>query len=106
MGRATLTMTLRYKHLSPAHKLEAVRRLERSRSDGPTGTRTGTEPAEATMDDDDTPGPSGRVVDGRRKWRRAGSNGRPRDCESGDGLESSTLGDTQARNHGGLRRGE
>jgi len=37
MGHKTLAMTLRYAHLSPAHKLDAVCRLDR-----PTGTTTGT----------------------------------------------------------------
>jgi integrase len=39
MGHKTLAMTLRYAHLSPAHQLEAVRRLDVE----PTGTTTGTE---------------------------------------------------------------
>jgi site-specific recombinase XerD len=41
LGHETLTMTLRYAHLSPAHQLEAVKRL-----DEPTGTTTGTSPKE------------------------------------------------------------
>jgi integrase len=39
MGHKTLTMTLRYAHLSPAHQLAAVRRLDTE----PTGTTTGTD---------------------------------------------------------------
>jgi len=42
MGHETHTMTLRYSHLSPAHKLDAVQRL----SSKPTGTTTGTEQPE------------------------------------------------------------
>ncbi len=37
MGHKTLEMTLRYAHLSPEHRLTAIRRL-----DPPTGTTTGT----------------------------------------------------------------
>jgi site-specific recombinase XerD len=39
MGHKTIAMTLRYAHLSPAHQLAAVRRLDVE----PTGTTTGTE---------------------------------------------------------------
>jgi len=39
MGHKTVTMTLRYSHLSPAHQLDAVQRLARKS----TGTTTGTE---------------------------------------------------------------
>jgi hypothetical protein len=39
MGHKTIAMTLRYAHLSPAHRLAAVRRLDSE----PTGTTTGTE---------------------------------------------------------------
>jgi hypothetical protein len=41
MGHKTVTITLRYSHLSPAHQLEAVRRLNRPA----TGTATGTDTA-------------------------------------------------------------
>ena len=40
MGHKTIAMTLRYAHLSPAHKLDAVRRLEKNA----TGTVAGTAP--------------------------------------------------------------
>jgi len=40
MGHTTLAMTLRYSHLSPAHQLDAVQRLNRK----PTATTTATEP--------------------------------------------------------------
>ncbi|HSQ01143.1 MAG TPA: site-specific integrase [Candidatus Dormibacteraeota bacterium] len=39
LGHKTIMMTLRYSHLSPAHQLEAVQRLNPK----PTGTTTGTE---------------------------------------------------------------
>jgi hypothetical protein len=39
MGHKTIAMTLRYAHLSRAHQLAAVRRLDVE----PTGTTTGTE---------------------------------------------------------------
>jgi hypothetical protein len=45
MGHKTIAMTLRYSHLSPAHKLEAVQRLTRQ----PTGTTTGTGGDEVRM---------------------------------------------------------
>src|SRR5262249_36646299 len=40
MGHKTLAMTERYAHLSPAHKLAAVRRLNRPESEEPTATTT------------------------------------------------------------------
>jgi hypothetical protein len=40
MGHKTTAMTLRYSHLSPAHQLEAVQRLNRK----PTDTATDTNP--------------------------------------------------------------
>src|SRR5439155_8779043 len=43
MGHKTLAMTLRYTHLSPAHRLDAVQRLTRPRTDTTTGTDS-TEP--------------------------------------------------------------
>jgi len=45
LGHKTLAMTLRYSHLSPAHQLDAVQRLNRP----PTATTTATEvePAKA-----------------------------------------------------------
>ena len=39
MGHKTLAMTLRHADLSPAHRLDAVQRLTRSRTDTTTGTR-------------------------------------------------------------------
>jgi len=39
MGHKTMTMTLRYSHLSPAHQLDAVQRLNGHR----TATATATE---------------------------------------------------------------
>ena len=43
MGHKTLAMTMRYSHLSPAHKLAAVQRLTNLRSEDPTGTAAGTD---------------------------------------------------------------
>ena len=74
MGHKTITMTLRYSHLSPAHKLAAVQRLARPA----TGTTTGTEttakkpPAEAPSQISTAPADS-----------RAGDRGRTGDVELG-----------------------
>jgi len=43
MGHQSITMTMRYAHLSPEHKRDAVARLTK----GATGTATGTSPEEA-----------------------------------------------------------
>ena len=43
MGHKTITMTLRYSHLSPAHKLAAVERLTTNRPGTTTGTEGGEE---------------------------------------------------------------
>src|SRR5262245_52763490 len=51
LGHKTITMTLRYSHLSPAHRLDAVQRLNRppgypvarTQNGERTGTKTGTE---------------------------------------------------------------
>ena len=82
MGHATLTMTLRYAHLSPAHKHEAVRRLARPISQEPSGTRTGTDPEEGPPAAAEASPVTGRVLDGKTKWRRAESNCGPRDYET------------------------
>jgi hypothetical protein len=50
MGHKTLTMTLRYAHLSTEHRLAAVRLL-----DAPPGGRTGTKPAPDTAPPDNAP---------------------------------------------------
>ena len=49
LGHKTLTMTLRYSHLSPAHQLDAVQKLNRPKTEAPTDTTTDTsaEPAKA-----------------------------------------------------------
>ena len=74
MGHKIITLTLRYSHLSPAHKLAAVQRLARPA----TGTTTGTEttakkpPAEAPSQISTAPADS-----------RAGDRGRTGDVELG-----------------------
>ncbi len=47
MGHRAIAMTLRYSHLSPAHKLEAVQRLTRTRT--ATATATDAEPEKAAQ---------------------------------------------------------
>ncbi len=76
MGHKTITMTLRYSHLSPAHQLEAVQRLNQK----PTATTTATEPeggAGAEM-------PATEVVElsGEKRSWRADLNRGPADYES------------------------
>ena len=44
LGHKTVTMTLRYSHLSPAHQMDAVRRLDAAPADAPTATTTATKP--------------------------------------------------------------
>jgi Phage integrase family len=82
MGHQSLTMTLRYAHLSSAHKLDAVNQLVRSGSDPRIGTRTGTEGNPRAASAAGTHASSARPRSGKREWRRAGSNGRPRDYET------------------------
>ena len=41
MGHKTIAMTLRYAHLSPAHRLDAVQRLSRPTNDTATSTKAG-----------------------------------------------------------------
>ncbi len=70
-GHKTMTMTLRYSHLSPGHQLDAVQRLNAA----PTDTRTDTDvqPMQAVG------GPKAEIVDGPWISERArpDSNGRP-----------------------------
>jgi len=83
MGHATLTMTLRYAHLSPAHKLDAVRRLERGPLPSPTADdATGTDPSECSLVGAEGAPVTEPVLDGKKKWRRAESNCGPRDYET------------------------
>ncbi len=49
MGHKTLAMTLRYAHLSPAHKLDAVQKLNRPKTEAPTDTTTDTSEAPAKV---------------------------------------------------------
>ena len=42
MGHKTTAMTLRYAHLSPAHRLAAVQKLNPAKSEGATDTTTDT----------------------------------------------------------------
>ena len=74
MGHKTITMTQRYAHLSPAHKLNAVERLSRRT----TGTTTGIS-SEST---EGRPQVATQVRD-RRKEKRAGDRGRTGDVQLG-----------------------
>jgi integrase len=78
MGHRTLAMTMRYAHLSPAHKLDAIRRLERNQ----TGTTTGTSPRRESEAVTSETNVTSRVVGEKQKWRRPGSNRGPRDYET------------------------
>ena len=78
MGHQSLAMTLRYAHLSPAHKRDAVRQLEREQTGtkidterARTGTTTGT--SAGARSDAPLPGAVNLVTQRRkRRWRRAG----------------------------------
>jgi hypothetical protein len=76
MGQKTLTMTLRYAHLSPGHQLDAVRRLDA----GPTGTATGTDAESHTEAAEGACASAG--GDEQNEWRRVESNHGPRDYET------------------------
>jgi len=74
MGHKTIAMTVRYSHLSPAHQLDAVQRLNRPA----TGTTTGTgEPAV-----EQAPKVVTQVLDGSAV-SRAGDRGRTGDVQLG-----------------------
>ena len=49
MGHKTLVMTMRYAHLSAEHKLDAVQKLNRPRTEAPTDTTTDTSRQPATV---------------------------------------------------------
>ena len=59
MGHQTLAMTVRYAHLSPGHRLDAVQRLVRPASGEATGTTTGTDAGDKQV----AAGATGEVVD-------------------------------------------
>jgi Phage integrase family len=82
LGHRTLAMTLRYAHLSPAHKRAAVNHLMRPRLGAPTGTATGTEENRRAASATGTPAANARPRSEKRKWRRPGSNRGPRDYET------------------------
>jgi hypothetical protein len=66
MGHKTIAMTLRYAHLSPAHRLDAVQRLNRPRS--ATTTATEEQPAHVAA------ATGGKVVDLRDESNAPGRN--------------------------------
>jgi len=74
MGHKTIAMTLRYAHLSPAHQLEAVQRLNRHA----TGTTTGTAGAASG----EAAAPAAQVPDIAAD-SRAGDRGRTGDVQLG-----------------------
>jgi hypothetical protein len=88
MGHESLAMTLRYAHLSATHQRDAVRRLERpavATTDTDAEREPAPEPApalEAVGDGRGATCVTGRVLDGKKKWRRAESNCGPRDYET------------------------
>jgi Phage integrase family len=87
LGHKTLAMTERYAHLSPAHKLAAVQRLNRPEITEPTDTTTDTEPEAARA----TAGAAQEVVELEGK-----KNG-PRRSRTCDPLIKSCLASSQRR---------
>ena len=76
LGHKTITMTLRYSHLSPAHQLDAVQRLVQRRTD----TTTDTEPLGEKPADGKEPQPPD--LQGKKKWAGSELNTRHRDFQS------------------------
>ena len=76
MGHKRIAITVRYAHLSPAHKLDAVERLVRETSD----TRTDTRDTAESMTEKAVAQVSGKKTE--KEWRWVDSNHRPRDYEA------------------------
>ena len=76
MGHKTIAMTVRYAHLSAAHELDAVERLNRE----PTGTTTGTEETTESVAERAIVQVSEKKSES--EWRWVDSNHRPRDYEA------------------------
>jgi hypothetical protein len=79
MGHKTTTMTQRYAHLSPAHKLNAVERLARRA----TGTTTGTGTSEEKIDVKKLDVKTTEAPDPAGASERAGDRGRTGDVQLG-----------------------
>jgi integrase len=79
MGHKTITMTQRYAHLSPAHKLNAVERLARRVTGTTTGTGTSAEKIDVKKLDVKTT----EAPDHAGASERAGDRGRTGDVQLG-----------------------
>jgi hypothetical protein len=75
MGHKTITMTLRYSHLSPAHKLDAVERLVPVDIEQAGDTNTDTD--EIAVGDDSKPASEVSESKDEDWWRWVDSNHRP-----------------------------
>jgi site-specific recombinase XerD len=76
LGHKTLAMTLRYSHLSPAHRLAAVQRLDGARSGEATATATATE-------ETDAPAPAERSAEVIDLWPKSDGGARSRTGDLG-----------------------